>query len=335
MTEDGADGRDAETRPLDPSAIAELSGSWIEALDDAVLPAIHRRQGPFPAVQTRPAFPADWRTGRRPRIHLHGAGLALFSLRTSGVAGRERVRDALWSTLGEVIGTASLRLVLLEGASGSGKTTLASWLGVRAEELGQARWLSIDAGAPGLDGDGIRAFLARLLRIDGLDRASAIASVHARLEALGVADFEDAVGLVQLAMSSEQADTGDGMRVHFGTERERWMLLSRLLSAMARQRPLVVGLDALHRDRASLSLAEHLRAELADAPVLLIGAVALMLSRSVMPLTNDIWMATILGFVPLAFGIAITGPVLSVGIKYFTTKEGAAPSKDAAAESAE
>ena len=52
------------------------------------------------------------------------------------------------------------------------------------------------------------------------------------------------------------------------------MLLSRLLSAMARQRPLVVGLDALHRDRASLSLAEHLRAELADAPVLLVGAVA-------------------------------------------------------------
>ena len=57
---------------------------------------------------------------------------------------------------------------------------------------------------------------------------------------------------------------------------------------------------------------------------LIIGAVALMLSRSVMPLTNDVWMATILGFVPLAFGIAITGPVLSVGIKYFTTKEGAA-----------
>ncbi|HAN31436.1 MAG TPA: hypothetical protein DCQ06_07545 [Myxococcales bacterium] len=33
---------------------------------------------------------------------------------------------------------------------------------------------------------------------------------------------------------------------------------------------------------------------------------------------------TLFGFVPLAIGIAITGPVLSVGIKKFTTREGAA-----------
>ena len=57
---------------------------------------------------------------------------------------------------------------------------------------------------------------------------------------------------------------------------------------------------------------------------LLIGAFALMLSRAVMPFSDDIWVATLFGFVPLAFGVAITGPVLSVGIKRFTTIEGAA-----------
>ena len=52
---------------------------------------------------------------------------------------------------------------------------------------------------------------------------------------------------------------------------------------------------------------------------LLIGSVMLLISRFAMPLTTDIIPVTILGFLPLAFGFAITGPVLKVGIKWFTT----------------
>lgn len=52
---------------------------------------------------------------------------------------------------------------------------------------------------------------------------------------------------------------------------------------------------------------------------LLIGAVMLLVSRFAMPLSQDIWMVTFFGFLPLAFGFAITGPVLKVGIKWFTT----------------
>ncbi len=52
---------------------------------------------------------------------------------------------------------------------------------------------------------------------------------------------------------------------------------------------------------------------------LLIGAVMLLISRFCMPLSQDIVPVTILGFLPLAFGFAITGPVLKVGIKWFTT----------------
>jgi len=57
---------------------------------------------------------------------------------------------------------------------------------------------------------------------------------------------------------------------------------------------------------------------------LLIGCYFLLFSRLFMPFTNNLWLVTILGFIPLAFGTAITGPVLSVGIKVFTTREGAA-----------
>lgn len=57
---------------------------------------------------------------------------------------------------------------------------------------------------------------------------------------------------------------------------------------------------------------------------LLIGSVLLLISRVVMPMSDNIWVVSLLGFIPLGVGVAITGPVLSVGIKRFTTVEGAA-----------
>lgn len=57
---------------------------------------------------------------------------------------------------------------------------------------------------------------------------------------------------------------------------------------------------------------------------LLIGSVLLLISRVVMPFSDNIWVVSLLGFIPLGIGVAITGPVLSVGIKRFTTIEGAA-----------
>ena len=52
---------------------------------------------------------------------------------------------------------------------------------------------------------------------------------------------------------------------------------------------------------------------------LLIGAVMLLTSRFFMPLSQNVVLVAILGFLPLAIGFAITGPVLKVGIKKFTT----------------
>jgi dipeptide/tripeptide permease len=54
---------------------------------------------------------------------------------------------------------------------------------------------------------------------------------------------------------------------------------------------------------------------------LLIGAAMLITSRFFMPLTNSLVMTSLLGFLPMAMGIALTGPVLKVGIKKFTTVE--------------
>ncbi len=57
---------------------------------------------------------------------------------------------------------------------------------------------------------------------------------------------------------------------------------------------------------------------------LLIGCYFLLLSRVFMPFTENLLLVTLLGFIPLAFGTAITGPVLSVGIKVYTSREATA-----------
>ncbi len=52
---------------------------------------------------------------------------------------------------------------------------------------------------------------------------------------------------------------------------------------------------------------------------LLVGAYTLLFSRILMPFMPNLILATLFGFLPMALGIAITGPVISVSIKRFTT----------------
>lgn len=57
---------------------------------------------------------------------------------------------------------------------------------------------------------------------------------------------------------------------------------------------------------------------------LVIGMSFLLAGRSVMPLTSNLWTATFFAFIPVAVGNALLGPVLSVGIKKYTTKKSSA-----------
>jgi MFS family permease len=57
---------------------------------------------------------------------------------------------------------------------------------------------------------------------------------------------------------------------------------------------------------------------------LLAGTIVLLISRLFLPLSTNIYFVSILGFIPMGLGMAMMGPVLSVGIKKYTTKETAA-----------
>ena len=56
---------------------------------------------------------------------------------------------------------------------------------------------------------------------------------------------------------------------------------------------------------------------------LVLGTAFLLFARFVMPLTSNLWIVSLMGFLPMAVGTAVVGPVMSVGIKRYTTKEGA------------
>ncbi len=57
---------------------------------------------------------------------------------------------------------------------------------------------------------------------------------------------------------------------------------------------------------------------------LLLGTITLIITRFILALSGDIYTATVFGFMPYAFGLAVMAPVISVGIKKMTTKETAA-----------
>lgn len=77
----------------------------------------------------------------------------------------------------------------------------------------------------------------------------------------------------------------------------------------------------------SISLVTIMVGALVDAigirRTLIIGTVALLVARLFLPFSDNFWIVTVLGFVPMAIGTAIMAPVISVGIKRYTTKEGA------------
>ncbi len=57
---------------------------------------------------------------------------------------------------------------------------------------------------------------------------------------------------------------------------------------------------------------------------LLLGTAFLLVSRASLPFIDNIYIATFTSFLPMAVGMGILLPVLSVGIKYYTTTEGSA-----------
>ncbi len=225
------------------------------------------------AVHPTPPLPSDWGRVRRERPLLHGAGLALFGLRASGIFGRYEERDLLWSALNHVKATGQTQLVLIDGASGSGKSTLAKWLCTRADEVGGARSLSVHDTKDGAESEGLSAMLKRALRLGGTGRSDAVERVRRLLTQASHRPIDDAVGLAHIAEPSAEVPEGSGLDVHFNSLHEKHALVLRYLGTLAKQRPLILWMDEFQYSSESQALIDALLNSTVDVPILVVGTV--------------------------------------------------------------
>lgn len=134
-----------EDRPaLAADALALLRGFVTDAggSDDETL------EVPVEAVPARRAQLRSWRQlGAARRAPMEGVGSELFALRAPPMVGREAERDALWALLEQVHGDRKPAVGLVVGPQGIGATRLCRWVGLRAAELGLARFVHLPAGS--------------------------------------------------------------------------------------------------------------------------------------------------------------------------------------------
>ena len=260
---------DADTlmAPIDATQI--LPKDIVSDLDQATVENDDRPE----MVRMHPPFPAQWATPRRPRVHLHGAGLALFGLRATGIVGRKTERNRLWKALQDVVRDQTPQMVLIEGAAGSGKSALANWLCTRADEVGAAHWVSTSHTKDGNEVNGIEPILEPTFRIKGLPRDEAVTVVREHLRLLGAQDLEDAADLVRLAQPNAQTPDGSSLDTNFSSPEERQNLISRYLRLRTKRRPLIVWMDAIQRSPEATQTAVHLLKQTSAFPILILGTV--------------------------------------------------------------
>jgi tetratricopeptide (TPR) repeat protein len=256
----------------------------VDALGEATLLAAAPQQVSThnAETETRPSTPmvsgTTWGTRTRGRlraqamgveartqnVQLHGAGLALFGLRTLPFVGRAEECDALWSTLVKVRTVRSAQAVVLRGPAGIGKSRLADWLCCRVHEVGVASSMQTVHHADQLPGEGLAELLRKELRTEGLDPVE----LTERLARRFPEPIFDRTALAALLVP-EHFD-----RPRPSTAEIRQLTLA-VLVTLARERTTVVVLEDVHHDITALQLVDQLLSmqALSPRPLLVIATV--------------------------------------------------------------
>jgi tetratricopeptide (TPR) repeat protein len=160
---------------------------------------------------------------------------SLFGLRDVPLVGRAQEVIALSSALGAVLRDGGVRIVLLRGQAGAGTSRLARHTCEQALESGTADVIGSHPTAPG--GAGLRAALARRLRVADLPLSSLRETLPRRLAEAGLED----PGLTAVLLE----ELHPGALERPPDARARRAALRSLLAAWSRQRPLILWLDDL------------------------------------------------------------------------------------------
>ena len=224
-----------------------------------------------PAAIEAPPVPVSWRCSREGAIsnELMGISLGLFGLRAIPLVDRDDERDWMWQMLRDVHQQGRARCFLVEGSAGTGKSQLVQWLGERARELGAARQLTAYHSPVLGPVDGLVPMMERFLRCARLKEDKRRHHLAKWLKAEGVAAEFDLGAL--LGLLKEQGDGTEAASGNYMSRAERFAIIYRYLSLVARRRPLVVWLDDVQWGLEAIGFAQYVeRQQRSDpAPILI------------------------------------------------------------------
>ncbi len=198
-------------------------------------------RAPLPCTWERPEIPL-------PAVRLVSAGLSLYGLREAPLAGRRAECDALWMALREADSSQDWQLVSIRGPTGIGKSRLVQYLSRRAQELGAAEVVQVSHGAGDAPMAPLREAVRRVTRCHGLEGAELQERIGSSLLDLGVTDPGDVSALASFCSTIASVPA----------PRERLAVLTCLLGALSRQRPVVLWLDDAQWGEGTLDLTEKL-----------------------------------------------------------------------------
>lgn len=267
--------------------------------------AARRAHSPLPGLQLLPV-PARWRRARSTAARqLRDAGRALLGLRQVPMAGRNRERDRLWTTLRQCANRGEPGAFALIGTAGLGRTRLLDWFGERTRELGCGSVLAVRCLPRGDLAELLREPLLRTFLTSRLAQPARKRRVEDVVARLGIGPCP----LVELAL-----DPKSDLEAVMGGMRQ-------LVDRLKARGPVLVTFDDVHHHPQVLELAESL-VELAGPVLVVLSAQEDALagepelrerlqavSRSTLvlePLTGSDWSELVASVLPLTPTLAAT-----------------------------
>lgn len=229
----------------------------------------------FPPAPSFEALVPEETLGVRPV----GTGRGLVAVARPAYVGRRAERARLWRELEETVLSGELRVTLVRGAERTGKSRLAHWLLTRSYEMGTARVQQ--AKHPPMRNRlfGLPGMIARSMALMNIDEASMTERIETALRA-GRSDEPagDAGALAErlaretwsrIGRRGEGEDEAPGRPI-----RDRWLsMVTDCLVWYARERPLVVVLDDLHRADGAVDWLRSVLASRPEAPIHVVATV--------------------------------------------------------------
>lgn len=249
----------------------------VRDIDAPTEPTASASELPASALWNRkiPPFPPTWKvvpSAAEPQtMQFIGAGLGLYGVRTIPLVDREAERDVLWRSMRNVRSSGSARLVALRGPSGVGKTRLAEWICHRAHEVGSATVLKAVHAEAATPSTGLAPMMEHHFRCVGMPRPAIRQRLQRLLTQGGVDDPYEWHAFTEILTEGREVDPDpSGQGVTFTSAAQRFAVLRRELTRLAKERPVIVWLDDAHYSREALAFARYLLRFRTGLPVLIV-----------------------------------------------------------------